>query len=47
MAENFGGFSCICTAGKCHANTKQVQMNLLHAFGGGLMQGINGMWGRR
>jgi len=36
------GFSCMCRTEKHHGNTKQVQMNSFHAFGGGLTQGING-----
>jgi hypothetical protein len=49
MAENVGhlGFSCICGAGKGHGNTKRVRTNSLRAFGGGLTQGIDGMWGMR
>jgi hypothetical protein len=49
MAASVGrlSFSCIRRAGKDHRNTKRVQMNLLRAFGGGLTQGINGMWGMR
>ena len=44
MAESVGGlaFSCICMAGKHHRNTKRVQMNSLHAFGGRLTQGNDG-----
>jgi hypothetical protein len=41
------GFSCICWAGKGQINTKRVRTNSLRAFGGGLTQGIDGMWGMR
>jgi len=44
MAEIVGGLgaSCIHTARDGYQNTKRVQMNSLHAFGGGLTQGNDG-----
>jgi len=44
MAEIVGalGASCIHTARDGYRNMKRVQMNLLHAFGGGLTQGNDG-----
>jgi len=49
MAESVGRlqFSCVCRAGKGHGNTKRVRTNPFPAFGGGLMQGMDGKSGMR
>jgi len=49
MAESVGGLdtSYIHMAGKGYRNTKRVQPNSFHVFGGGLTQGIDGKSGMR